>query len=434
MSSTLENLGQLERKVDISLPNAEIDSEVQTRLKRLARDVRMDGFRPGKVPLAVVTRQYGEQVRREVVGDALQKNLGEVVRQNNLRVAGYPKIENKGASGGTQAEFTVTFEVYPDLDPGDISSCRISRPQVVVGDTEVNKTLDIMRKQRTRFDSVDRPAAPGDRVVIDFVGRIGGAEFEGGKGHDVAVVLGEGRLLKDFEDHVVGLSVGAGRSFELRFPDDYHGKEIAGKSATFDVTLKKTEAPSVPALDADFARSLGVADGSLEVMRKEIKENLEREVSRRIESRVKEQVMQALIDTNKIAVPKSLIEIEIDNLSAAARSDLVARGVKVDNAPIPRDIFQQQAERRVTLGLILGEVVRRFGLQPKPEQVRKLVETQAQTYEQPQEVVNWFYKEPQRLRDMETLALEENVVSWALSKAQITDDPVEFDELMGAAK
>ncbi len=329
MAATVENIGQLERRMNISLPSQEIDSEVQARLKKLARNVKMHGFRPGKVPMKVVAQQYEEQVRREVLGDALQKSFGEAVRQQNLKVAGYPRFEPKGELGSVaQVEFSATFEIYPDVTASDMTKVVLKRPVTGVSEAEVDKTLEIMRKQRASYDPVTRPAALGDKVTIDFVGKIGGQEFEGGKGDDFVMTLGEGRLLKDFENQVVGLESGGAKTFEIRFPEDYHGKELAGKTATFDVKLKQVAGPRLPPVDADFAKALGVADGNLETMRREVRENLEREVKRRISARVKDQIMQALIDTTKVDAPKSLVELEIERMQAAAQQDLTARGVK----------------------------------------------------------------------------------------------------------
>ena len=435
MAATLENISQLERRLDISLPSAEIDGEVQNRLRRLARDVKMHGFRPGKVPLKVVARQYEDQVRREVLGDALQKNLHDVVRAQNVRLAGHPRFEPKAAGGSaSQVEFSVTFEVYPEVGLGDISNVTIRRPVASVGETDVDKTLAIMRRQRASFERVARAAAAGDRATIDFVGKIGGIEFEGGKGQDVGVMLGEARMLKDFDDNVIGLTAGDARTFEIRFPDDYHVKEIAGKTATFDVKLKEVAEIRLPPFDGEFAKSLGVADGSLDVMRREVRENLEREVKRRVNARVKEQILQALIDSTQVEVPKSLVELEVERMSAAARRDLQARGIKAESMPLPRDVFEKQAQRRVTLGLILAEVVKQNGLHAKPEQVRAMVEEQSQTYEQPEQVVQWFYQAPERLRDVESMVLEENVVAWVLATGKVEDQAIEFDELMGNSK
>lgn len=435
MAATLENISQLERRLDITLPAAEIDHEVQSRLKRLARDVKMHGFRPGKVPLKVVAQQYENQVRSEVLGDALQKSFGAVIREQNLRVAGYPRFEPKSAAVSTaQVEFSATFEIYPEVAVGDMATVAISRPVTGVAEAEVDKTLEIMRKQRASYIPVERAAAMGDKATLDFVGKIDGREFDGGTGKDLSVILGEGRLLKDFENQVVGMKAGDSRTFEIRFPEDYHGKELAGKTATFEAKLKQVAEPRLPPVDADFAKSLGVADGNLETMRREVRENLEREVKSRISARLKERVMQALLDATQVEAPKSLIDLEIERMSAAARQDLEARGIKAENMPIPRDTFEQQAQRRVTLGLILAEVVKTQGLQARPEQVRAMVEDQAQTYEQPEQVVKWYYQSPERLREIESRVLEDNVVAWALSVARVEDQAMTFDELMGNSK
>ena len=435
MAATLENISQLERRLNITLPAVQIDDEVQSRLKRLARNVKMHGFRPGKVPLKVVAQQYQDQVRREVLGDALQKSFGDAIREQNLKVAGYPRFEPRSeAESAPEFEFSATFEIYPEIAVGDLSTAVITRPMIDIGEAEVDRTLEIMRKQRASFEPVARAAALGDKATLDFTGRIDGHEFDGGKGENFSAILGEGRLLKDFESHVVGLGAGEAKSFEIRFPEDYHGKELAGKTATFDVNLKQIAEPRLPPVDAEFAKSLGVADGNLDTMRAEIRENLGRETKRRISARLKDQIMQALLDMTRIEVPKSLVELEVERMSAAARRDLQARGIKAESMPLPRDVFEKQAQRRVTLGLILAEVVKQNGLHAKPEQVRAMVEEQSQTYEQPEQVVQWFYQAPERLRDVESMVLEENVVAWVLATGKVEDQAIEFDELMGNSK
>ncbi|MFN7087603.1 MAG: trigger factor [Burkholderiales bacterium] len=432
MQANLETLGQLERRLSIAVPLADIDSEVENRLKRLSRSVKVHGFRPGKVPYKVVAQQYGGQVRQEVLGEALQKSFGEAIRQQNLKVAGYPRFDAKPlAEGASEFEYSATFEIYPEFTVGDISQVVITRPQLEVGEAEVDRTLEIMRKQRVTYEPVERAAAEGDRVTMDYRGTIDGAPFPGGAAENSSVVLGEGRLLPDFEKQLVGMKSGESRSFELRFPDDYHGKEVAGKTATFEVRVTGVAAPKLPEIDAEFAKSLGVDDGDLDKMRAEIKANLEREVKARLKSRVKDQVMQALLDVTKFEVPKALVEMEIERLQAQARQDLAARGFPVkDELPIPPEIFEKQARQRVHLGLILAEVVKAHNLHAKPEQVRAAVEEQARSYEHPEEVVRWFYQSPERLRDIESMVLEDNVVAWALAAAKVEDRAVAFDELM----
>jgi trigger factor len=431
METTIENLGQLERRLTMAVPVAEIERQVDERLKKLARDVRMHGFRPGKVPLRLVSQQYGPQVRSEVIGDAVQKAFSEAVRDQNVRVAGYPKIERTENPAEGKLEFKATFEVYPEVVLGDLSGVTIERPTLVVGEDEVNRTLEVLRKQRTRYDPAERGAAPGDRVTVDFHGTIEGVEFAGGKSADFSFTLGEGRMLPDFERGVTGASAGETRNFPVTFPADYQSQEVAGKTASFAVVLKKVEVPRLPEIDADFARVLGVADGDLDKMRTEIKGNVEREVKKRLGGQLKAKVMQALLDTTKLEVPKALVELEIERLVASARADLQARGVNMENVPIDPQLFAEQAKRRVALGLIVADLVKRHDLGAQPSAVRALVEEQAQSYEQPSEVVRWTYSQPERLAEFEALAVEENVIDWVLKQAQVVDKPAVFDQLMG---
>jgi len=436
MQANLETLGSLERKLSIAVPMADINGEVESRLKRLARTVKMSGFRPGKVPLKVVAQQYGPQVRQEVLGDTLQKTFGDAVNEQKLRVAGYPKFDAvPPADGAEEFHYSATFEVYPEVVVGDMAKSTVSRPVLEVSEADVEKTLEIMRKQRVSYDKVERAAEKDDRVTMDYVGKIDGTEFAGGKAEGQSVVLGEGRFLPEFEQNLPGMKAGESKSFELKFPDDYAGKEVAGKTAVFEVKVSEVAAPKLPAIDAEFAKTLGVEDGDLAKMRAEIRGNLEREVKARLKARVKEQVMDALLAATSLEVPKSLIDMEVERLRDMAKQDLASRGIPVrDDMPLPAELFEKQAQRRVSLGLILSEVVRLQNLQAKPEQVRAAVEEQAQSYEHPQEVVKWFYQSQDRLRDIESVVLEENVVTWALATAKVEDKTVTFDELMGNAQ
>ena len=427
--ANVETLGTLERRVSMTLPAADIEKQVDARLKKLARDVRMPGFRPGKVPLKLVAQTYGSQVRSEVLGDAVQKSFNDVVKEANLRVAGYPKIEKKD-SADNSLEFSATFEVYPDVKVGDITASEIERPQVNVDDAAIDKTIDILRKQRTTFHAVERPAKEGDRVTVDFAGTIDGTPFEGGKGDDFVFALGEKRMLPEFEAAATGMSPGESKTFKLKFPDDYHGKEVAGKEAEFRISLKKIEEPRVPPLDGEFAKQLGVADGDLEKMRGEVRANVEREVKKRVEARIKNQALNVLTAATPIELPKSLVEMETQQLAQRAVADLQSRGVDMTRIPFNPKDFEDTAKRRVALGLIIAALQESENLRPKPAEVRALVEQEAQSYESPAEVVKWFYMQPQRLQEMEALALETNVVKWVLSKAKVTDKETSFDELM----
>jgi trigger factor len=434
MQADLETLGSLERRLSVTLPLDQVNSEIENRLKRLARTVKLHGFRPGKVPLKIVEQQFGGQVRQEVLGDAVQSSFGEAVKEKNLRVAGYPRIEVKSAADAEgKFEYTATFEVYPELAIGELGSVKIERPLVNIGDAEADKTIEILRKQRIHYHSTGRAAQSGDQVLIDYRGSIDGNPFEGSAGADQHVVLGGGQLLADFEKNVLGMKAGE-KTFELNFPEDYHGKEVAGKTARFEVTVKDVREPHVPEADAEFAKSLGVADGDISRMRAEIKANLEREVKRRAGTRVKDQVMKALLDATRVELPRALLDMEIDRLMHNMRHDLETRGLKADKVPMPREAFEPEARRRVSLGLILGELVKKHGLEAKPDQVKAVVGEYAQSYEKPEEVLRWYYQSPERLREVESIVLEDNVVQWVLANARVEDKATEFDDLMGNAK
>ncbi len=438
----VENLGKLERRLSISVALAEIESEVDTRLKRLTRTVKMAGFRPGKVPLKVVAQQYGYQVQNEVLNEKIGRAFDQAVTENQLRVAGAPSIApkaNEGAVEGTVA-FDATFEVYPEVKIGDLATTEIEKVATTVSDAEIDKTLDILRKQRVHYhtkgeagehgDGGEAVAAKGDRITVDFAGTLDGTPFAGGTADDYTFVLGEGRMLPEFEAAAIGLKAGESRTFPLSFPEDYHGKDVAGKTVEFKLTVKQIEWAHMPEVDADFAKTLGIADGDLEKMRADIRSNLEREVKKRIQSRTKESVMNALIKLTELDVPKALLENEVQRLIESTRNDMRQRGMKED-MPFPPELFQAQAERRVKLGLILAELVRVNELQAKSEQIKAQVEEYAQSYENPAEVVRWYYADRSRLNDVEGLVLEENVVNYVLGQTQVKETQLAFDELMG---
>ena len=434
MAVNVETLGTLERRLSMALPVKDVDRQVDDRLKRLARDVKMPGFRPGKVPMKLLAQQYGPQLRSEVIGDGVQKAFSEAVKEANLKVAGHPRIEKKdGASDSPALEFSATFEIYPEVKLGDIAQASIERPQVVVDDAAVDRTIGILRKQRVSYAPIGRAAQEGDRVSVDFEGRIGDQTFPGGKANGFQFVLGAKRMLPEFEAYTLGLSAGESRTFALKFPDDYHGKDVAGKQASFAIRVKKVEEPTLPELDAGFAKQLGVADGDLAKMRAEVRTNVDREVAKRIEARLKSQALQALLDATPLELPKSLVQMETRSLVEAAVADLQSKGLKIEKLPFDPQAFEASGRRRVALALIIGELARIEKLQPKPAEVRSLIEAESQTYENPAEVIKWFYMQPQRLSEMESLALESNVVNWVLSKAKVADKVVAFDELMGGA-
>lgn len=443
MATAVENLGKLERRLTLTFPLSDVRTEVEKRLKKQAKTARAPGFRPGKVPLKMVAAQYGYQIESDVLNDKVGQAFGQAAEENQLRVAGMPKIEPKEEAPEGMLAFDATFEVYPEVTLPDLSGIEVETVKADVSDAEIDKTIDILRKQRVHFhtkgeagehgDGGEPVAANGDRVTVDFVGTIDGVEFAGGKAEDYAFVLGEGRMLPEFEAATVGLKVGEAKSFPLAFPEDYHGKDVAGKTAEFTITLKKLEWAHLPEVDAEFAKSLGIEDGSVEKMREDIKVNLEREVNARIKARNKEAVMDALVKATEMDVPKVMIEQDSQRLAEQTRQDMAQRGMDVKSLPFPADLFATKAERRVRLGLILSQLVGDNNLQATQEQVKSQIEDFAQSYEDPKEVLKYYYSDRRRLGEIEALVLEENVVNYVLGKAKVTAKDIAFDELMGSA-
>lgn len=442
MATAVETLGKLERRITISFPLTDVRTEVEKRLKVQARTAKAPGFRPGKVPLKMVAAQYGYQIESEVLNDKVGRAFNDAANENNLRVAGFPNIVPKEEAAEGQLAFDATFEVYPEVAIGDLTAVEIETVQAEVSEAEIDKTLDILRKQRVHFhtkgeagehgDGGEPIAANGDRVTVDFVGSIDGVEFPGGKAEGYAFVLGEGRMLPEFEAATLGLKVGESKTFPLSFPEDYHGKDVAGKTASFTITLQKLEWAHLPEVDAEFAKSLGVADGDLAKMREDIKVNLQREVAGRVKARNKEAVMDALIKVAELDVPKTLIAQDSERLAEMTRQDMAQRGMNVKDVPFPAELFAEKAERRVRLGLILSQLVGDNNLQATPEQVKAQIEDFAQSYEDPREVLKYYYSDRRRLGEIEALVLEENVVTYVLGLSKVTTKAVAFDELMGS--
>ncbi|MCS0633750.1 trigger factor [Telluria mixta] len=443
MATAVENLGKLERRLTLSFPLSDVRTEVEKRLKKQAKTARAPGFRPGKVPLKMVAAQYGYQIESDVLNDKVGQAFGAAADEAQLRVAGMPKIEPKQDAPEGMLAFDATFEVYPEVTLPALADIEIETVKTDVTDAEIDKTIDILRKQRVHYhtkgeagehgDGGEPVAANGDRVTVDFVGVIDGVEFPGGKAEDYAFVLGEGRMLPEFEAATVGLKVGESKTFPLAFPEDYHGKDVAGKTAEFTITLKKLEWAHLPEVDGEFAKSLGIEDGSIEKMREDIKVNLEREVNARIKARNKEAVMDALVKHTEMDVPKVMIEQDSQRLAEQTRQDMAQRGMDVQSLPFPADLFATKAERRVRLGLILSQLVQENNLQATQEQVKAQIEDFSQSYEDPKEVLKYYYSDRRRLGEVEALVLEENVVNYVLGKAKVTTKDIAFDELMGSA-
>lgn len=430
MQVQLETVGQLERRLNFAIPVNEIDAAVNAKLKKVARTARIQGFRPGKAPLKIVEQSYGPQARDEAVNEAVQAAYANAVSEQKLRVAGYPRFEGLPMDGEA-FKFSAVFEVYPEIQIGDLTDKEVERPTLTVSDNEIDRTIEILRKQRTKFERVERAAEKGDRVIVDFKGTLDGVAFEGGSASNYAFEAGAGKMLPEFDSAVVGMKEDETKVFDLTFPDDYQGKDVAGKTAQFEVTMKNVAAPVLPEVDGEFAKLLGIEDGDVQKMREEIKRNVEREVKRRLTARAKDAVMQLLIDIAPSELPKALVELETSRLIENARQEMQQRGFDPSNMPFPPQLFEDQAKRRVHLGLVLSEVVRANGLTATPEQIRAEIEEVADSYEDPEEVVRWYYASRDRLEAPENMALEENVVEFVYRSAKPVDKELSFDELMG---
>jgi trigger factor len=436
MAVTVETLEKLERRITLTVAASDIGNEVDARLKKLARTVKADGFRPGKVPMSVVAQRYGYSVQYEVVNDRIGQAFNDAATEAQLRVAGAPRITQKEQAPEGQMAFDATFEIYPEVKIGDLSSVEVERVTADVTETAIDRTIDILRKQRRTF--AQRPAAEGaaegDRVTIDFEGKIDGEPFSGGKAEAFQFIIGEGQMLEQFDKAVRGMKVGDNKTFPLQFPADYHGQDVAGKEADFLVTMKKVEAAHLPVVDEAFAKALGIKDATVEGLRADVKKNLEREVKFRVLARNKGAVMDALIKVSDLDVPKALVTNETERMIVNARADLKQRGVKdAETAPIPAEIFQPQAEKRVRLGLVVAELVKSNNLQAKPEQLQKHIEELSQSYEKPAEVVRYYLSDRQRMAEVEAVVIENNVTEHVLGRVKVVDKVLPFDELMAAS-
>ena len=428
MTVTVETLEGLSRRMTLNLNTATIDAEVGKRLQKLAKTVRMHGFRPGKAPMKMVAARFGGEVQGEVLGEALHQAFGNAAQENKLAVAGYPQF-----SSGDNGAFIATFEVFPDIQVGDLSQIKVARPVVEVADADIDRTLEVLRKQRVQYHTVERAAQAGNRVHIDYHGQIDSEPFPGGEAKDFPVILGEGRTLPDFEGSLVGMKTGESKTFDVTFPADYFAKELAGKTATFAATVKSVHEAQLPEVDADFAASLGVHEGGMARLREEIADNLRREAKRRVLSKVKEQVLNGLMETTRFEVPGGLVAMERHALMEKAVSDLKARGMKEADIKLNDAVFEPQARRRVALGLLMDTIVKHQGIKIDDAKVRTLVDEFAQSYEDPTEVVSWYYQDPSRLKEARAMVLEEGVIDWALTQVQVTDEPTPLEKIMGGA-
>ncbi|HEZ2026774.1 TPA: trigger factor [Neisseria meningitidis] len=434
MSVTVETLENLERKVVLSLPWSEINAETDKKLKQTQRRAKIDGFRPGKAPLKMIAQMYGASAQNDVINELVQRRFYDVAVAQELKVAGFPRFEGVEEQDDKESfKVAAIFEVFPEVVIGDLSAQEVEKVTASVGDAEVDQTVEILRKQRTRFNHVEREARNGDRVIIDFEGKIDGEPFAGGASKNYAFVLGASQMLPEFEAGVVGMKAGESKDVTVNFPEDYHGKDVAGKTAVFTITLNNVSEATLPEVDADFAKALGIADGDVAKMREEVQKNVSREVERRVNEQTKESVMNALLKAVELKAPVALVNEEAVRLANEMKQNFVNQGMAdAANLDLPLDMFKEQAERRVSLGLILAKLVDENKLEPTEEQIKAVVANFAESYEDPQEVIDWYYAEPSRLQAPTSLAIESNVVDFVLGKAKVNEKALSFDEVMGA--
>lgn len=429
MQVSVETTQGLERRMTVALPSEDIDSAVLERLQSLSKTTRMNGFRPGKVPFNVVKKRYEPQVRSEVLGSMINRSFYDAVQQENLRPAGQPNIEPGESSEEEEQgfKFVATFEVYPEFEPVFNDTIKVTRPQVSIEDADIDEMVDNLLKQRTEYAAVDRPSQDGDQIVIDFLGRVDGEEFDGGKAEKAPLVLGSNQMIPGFESQLIGLSAGDEKTISVTFPADYQADHLAGKDTEFDITVHEVKESSLPELDEELVRSFGIEDGTVEGLRADINKNMERELKQRVDGKVKTQVMDGLVDLNPIDVPAALVGEEIKRQKEQMLEQMPP-GTEV--SALPDELFTEQSKRRVQLGLVVGEIIQKQDIKADAAAVRTQVELLASSYQDPQQVVDYYYGNPEMLKNVEGLVLEEAVTTAVLDAATVTDEPTSFKDIM----
>ncbi|MEH6455128.1 MAG: trigger factor [Cocleimonas sp.] len=426
MQVSVEATGNIERKLSIVIPADRIDGEVDTRLKSMRGRVKIDGFRPGKVPMSVVSQQYGDSVYQEVVGELFQSTFYEAAEQEKLKVAGMPKIEATVLEAGKDLEYNATFDIYPQFVIGDITKMEVKEPAVKLAAADVNEMIETLRKQQQEWKEVKRAAKKGDLLIIDFNGKVDGEEFEGGAAEDFSVELGAGRMLGDFEDALKGMKAGAAKDAAVTFPEDYPEETLKGKTAQFALTVKTVSEPELPELNEEFIKKFGVEDGTEKSFKAEIKANMQREADQRVKSSVKQSVMEGLHELHEIDLPTSLVEEEIKQV----RNEMQQNSQGADMTSLPDEMFKDQASRRVKLGLIVGEIITTNKLEKDQTKVDEMLNSLAASYEDPQALIEYYRSDQQAMQTIEAAVMEEMIVDWVLEKATVTEEPVKFTELM----
>jgi len=428
MQVSVEMTSGLERRMTVQIPKERIDNEVETRLVNLKGKAKISGFRPGKVPMSEIKRRYGGQVTQEVIGEVMQSSFYEAINQEKLRPAGVPQIQPKEVDEqAPEVEFTATFEIYPDVTVQGIEQIKLERPKLEIAEAEIDQMIETIRKQHKEWRKVDRASENGDRVVIDFNGKLAGEPFEGGAAEKYPLELGAKRMIPGFEDQVVGMSANDERTISVQFPDDYQAKDLAGKTVEFDIKVHDVEEAALPEVDEKFLEIFKVTEGGIDAFRDQIKQNMQREADQRIRTQLKQQVLEGVVEQNPIELPKALIDGEVDTL---VKQQQEAMPQHAQSPEIDSEAIEKQARRRVSLGLILSEIIKQNEIKVEPADLRKTIENIAVTYERPEEVVKYYYSDKQRLAEIEYIVLEDQAVDWIVSKAQVSDKNVSFDELM----
>ncbi|OOC10982.1 trigger factor [Thioalkalivibrio halophilus] len=431
MQVSVEATGNLDRKMTVQVPSERVDTEVDNRLRNLAKRVRLDGFRPGKVPLKVVRQRYGAGVYQEVLSEVLQESYREAVQQEGLEPAGSPSIEPKSVENGQPIEFEASFQVFPEIEVADLSGVEIERPVAEIGDEDIDRVIDTLREQHKEWQAVERAAASGDRITLDFLGKLDGEAFEGGQAEDFQVEIGSGRLLAEFENQLEGVKTGEEKTIEVTFPEDYPAEVLKGRTATFDITVKAVEEARLPAVDAAFAEKFGIEDGSVEKLREDVRSNMERELNQALKSKIKQQVMDALVERHGFDLPDALVKSEINRL----REDAEKRfGGAEQTQPLPDSLFEEEAKRRVRLGLVLRHLIDDKGFEVDRERVEQELDNMAATYEDPEEVKQYYRTQPQAMQNLESIVLEDQVVDWVVEQGNVTDKPTTFQDVMNPNK
>ena len=433
MSAAVETLEKLERKVIVSLSWLDINEATDKELKKAQRRVKIDGFRPGKAPLKMVAQMYGAGIQNDVLNDLAQQAFNKVAQEQNLRIAAVTKIEPvEGEESADALKVAFTYETFPEIKIGDLSALNIEKVSAEVGDKEVDDTVEILRKQRTRYNRVERAAQNGDRVIIDFEGKIDGVPFDGGSAKNYPFVLGQGQMLPEFEKGILGMKEDESKDVEVSFPEDYHGKDVAGKTAVFTITVHNVAEATLPEVDEVFARALGIADGDVAKMRAEVQKNVAREVKRRLNAQNTDAVMKALRAAYTFPLPQAFVKDEAHRLSEEMKQNLVKQGLDANDLQLPAEMFNERAQERVALGLLLPEIVEKHNLKATEEQIKNIITEFADSYEDPQEVIDWYFADSSRLAGVSNMAVESNVVDFVLGKAKVTEKKLSFDEVMGA--